>query len=204
MGNTLIFPIGYRLNNICDGKFLGWTNEGKTQFRVMPHGFPLPPPREKIICSSFRTRVFFTRDLTVYAVLLGKEGRSQHWYFECMLSPAEWIHQWHLMVTKLNIAGLKLMYKKSLCLSKGELTQARGVRSMTMWDSVPVKNFIVPVLHLEIGLVNYFFFNFLISLTLIWRSYSQVINCPIIHWLHWTKLLQIDGKTSKNGMPMMV
>ena len=72
MGNTLIFPIGYRLNNICNGQFLGWTNEGKTQFRVMPHGFPLPPPREKIICSSVRTLVFFTRDITVYAVLLRK------------------------------------------------------------------------------------------------------------------------------------
>ena len=28
-----------------------------------------------------------------------------------------------------------------------------------MWDSVPVKNFIVPVLHLQIGLVNDFLIN---------------------------------------------
>ena len=47
------------------------------------------------------------------------------------------------------------MYKKSLCLSKGELTQSRGVRSMEMWDSVPVKNFIVLVLHIQIDLGNY-------------------------------------------------
>ena len=58
------------------------------------------------------------------------------------------------MVTKWNLAGLKLMYKKSLCLSIVEFTQARGVRSMAMWGSVPVNNLIVPVLHLQIGLGN--------------------------------------------------
>ena len=58
------------------------------------------------------------------------------------------------MVTKWNISGLKPMYKKILCLSKVELTQEIGVRSMAMWDSVPVKIFIVLVLHLQIGLGN--------------------------------------------------
>ena len=56
------------------------------------------------------------------------------------------------MVNKWNIAGMKLMYKKIICLSKVEFTQARGVRSVEIWDSVPVKNLIVPVLHLQIGL----------------------------------------------------
>ena len=71
-----------------------------------------------------------------------------------MLDPDEWRYQGHIMVTKWNISGLKLMYKKILCLSKVELTQEIGVRSMAMWDSVPVKIFIVLVLHLQIGLGN--------------------------------------------------
>ena len=58
------------------------------------------------------------------------------------------------MVTKWNIAGLKLMYKKSLCIFKGEFIQTRGVRSMEIWDSVPVKNFIVSVIHLQIDIGN--------------------------------------------------
>ena len=58
------------------------------------------------------------------------------------------------MVTKWNLAGTNLMYKKSLCLSKVELTQASGVRSMAMWDSIPVKKFIVKVIHIQIGLGN--------------------------------------------------
>ena len=55
------------------------------------------------------------------------------------------------METKSNLAGLKLVYKISLCLSKGELAVI-GVRSMTMLDSVTVKNFIVIVLYLQIGI----------------------------------------------------
>ena len=47
MGNKIMAPIGDKLKNICAGSFLGWTNEGKTQFRIMPHGCPLPPPKEK-------------------------------------------------------------------------------------------------------------------------------------------------------------
>ena len=69
------------------------------------------------------------------------------------------------MVTKCNLAGMKLMHKESLFLSKCGLTQERDVRSMAMWDSVLVNNFVVTVIHLQIGL-GIFFLNFLISLTL--------------------------------------
>ena len=44
-GNTVMAPIGDRLNNICAGNFLGWTHEGKTQFIILTHGCTLPPPR---------------------------------------------------------------------------------------------------------------------------------------------------------------
>ena len=46
--------------------------------------------------------------------------------------------------------------QKILYLSNSKSTQAKGVGSMAMWDSVPVKNFIVSVLHLQVGLGNYF------------------------------------------------
>ena len=39
--------IGNRLNNICDGNFIGWKNKVKTQFRIMTHGCPIPPPSQK-------------------------------------------------------------------------------------------------------------------------------------------------------------
>ena len=45
------------------------------------------------------------------------------------------------------------MYK-ILYIYKYEFTQLIGVSSMEMWDSVPVKNFIVPGIHLQLGLVN--------------------------------------------------
>ena len=52
------------------------------------------------------------------------------------------------MGTEWNLEGMKIMYKKSLYIYKGEFTYARGVRSMEMWDTVRVKNFIVPVFHI--------------------------------------------------------
>ena len=58
------------------------------------------------------------------------------------------------MVTKWNISCLKLMYKKGLRLSKGEFTRERGVGSMAIRDSFPMKNFIVLVIHLQIGIGN--------------------------------------------------
>ena len=58
------------------------------------------------------------------------------------------------MGTKWNLAGMKLTYKKSLYLSKGELAQAIGFISMAMWYTVTVEDFILPVLHLQIGLGN--------------------------------------------------
>ena len=73
---------------------------------------------------------------------------------KCTLAPYEWRYQGHLMGTKWNLAGMKLTYKKSLYLSKGELAQAIGFISMAMWYTVTVEDFILPVLHLQIGLGN--------------------------------------------------
>ena len=100
MGNTVIAPIGDGLNNICAGRFLGWRHEGKTQFRIMPHGCTLPSPMGETICSSVWLLVFVTGDLAFYGILLGNEGSLPHWCFYCMLAPAEWRDQDHLMRIK--------------------------------------------------------------------------------------------------------
>ena len=39
LGNTDMVPIWDRINNIFAGIFLGWKCEGKTQFRILTHGF---------------------------------------------------------------------------------------------------------------------------------------------------------------------
>ena len=87
MGNTFMDPIGDRLNNICSGRFLGWTHEVKTQFVIMICGCTLPTPRGKTICSSLWLRFFVTGDLAFYVIVLGKEGSSPHWCLGCMLDP---------------------------------------------------------------------------------------------------------------------
>ena len=74
MGNTFMDTIGKRIKNICDGRFLGCTHEGRTQLIILPNGCNLPPPREKAIFSSVRPRVFVTGDLYTYAIVLGNSG----------------------------------------------------------------------------------------------------------------------------------
>ena len=47
--------------------FIGYTHEGKTQFKILPHSCTLQPPRGKTICNVFRSRVFVTGYLDFYA-----------------------------------------------------------------------------------------------------------------------------------------
>ena len=105
MGNTFMYPIWYRIKNICAVCFLGWT-----QFIILPHGCPLTPPTKKSVFQS--GRIFFTGDLAFYDIVLGKEVSSPYWLFDCMLDPYGWRYQGHLMGIKWNIEGLKPMYKK--------------------------------------------------------------------------------------------
>ena len=78
LGNTVMAPIGDRLNNIYAERFLDWTHEGKTQFRIMPHGFPMHRQGEKKR-NSVSPRVFVNGGLYFYVIVLGKEGSSAHW-----------------------------------------------------------------------------------------------------------------------------
>ena len=78
MGNISMTPIWDRQKNICAGGFLGRSYEGKTQFKILPHGCPLPPTRAKTICNPVSPHIFITGDLVFYAIVLGKEGRSPY------------------------------------------------------------------------------------------------------------------------------
>ena len=79
MGNIVMAPIGERLKNICAGRFLGWTHEGKTRFIILPRGCNVPPLRGKTICSSVRKRVFVTGDLSFCVILLVEKGIFPLW-----------------------------------------------------------------------------------------------------------------------------
>ena len=52
--------------------FFGDTHKGKTKFIILTHGCPLPPPRKKTICNAVRSSIFFTVDLSFYAIVLGR------------------------------------------------------------------------------------------------------------------------------------
>ena len=63
LGSTVMAPIADRRKNICAGRFLGWTHEGKIQFIILPHCCTIPPPRGKTIWSSVRPSFFHWRTI---------------------------------------------------------------------------------------------------------------------------------------------
>ena len=100
MRSSVMALLWDRLKDICAGNFLGWTHKGRTQFISLSHGLTLPPPSAKTICNVFRSLVFFTGYLDVYASPW-KEGEDPHiGAFDCMLVSAKWRDQWHQIVTK--------------------------------------------------------------------------------------------------------
>ena len=76
------------------------------------------------------------------------------------------------------------------------LTTFPIVRSIAIWYSVPEKNFIVPVIHLQIGLGIYILNNFL---DVVWRSFIQVRSWTVIQWWYWTKSSQKYRKPPNMG-----
>ena len=74
---------------------------------------------------------------------------------------------------------------------------------MTMWDSIPVKNFIVPVLYFRIGLGNDFFLN----LDFIYSDMEKLSTCEEVAHNTLGTLNQVIAKytkTAKYGMSIMV
>ena len=66
LGETVIAPMEDRLNNICDGIFLGWAHEGKIQFIILIHGCPIPRPSEKFFRYSLAISFFHWRPIDLH------------------------------------------------------------------------------------------------------------------------------------------
>jgi hypothetical protein len=104
-------------------------------------------------------RLFVTGDLKFYAQMLGRDNMSGCWCMWCLKAPHEWnkqddeIPQNH--VEDWTISKLKA---HKLQVAEGTLetpTEIRGVVDFPLWEFIEVINYVYPVLHGEIGLVNH-------------------------------------------------
>jgi hypothetical protein len=105
------------------------------------------------------TRVFVVGDLKFYAQMLGRNNMSGSWCMWCTMAPHEWklpsyedvpiAHREQWTIETLKAAHLKIVRE-----GLKEPQDIRGVTGFPLWDCIPVKHFVYPVLHGEIGLVN--------------------------------------------------
>jgi hypothetical protein len=99
--------------------------------------------------------VFITGDLAFLSTLLGKEIMSTAWCPWCVLSKVQWSVANHqpgeLWTIDKIIEVREKMDRKELPEDPEHL---RGCTKMPLFDSVPIKNYIVPVLHILIGARN--------------------------------------------------
>jgi len=89
---------------------------------------------------------FVTGDLKFYAQMLGRDNMSGCWCMRCLKAPNEWKKQ-----------DDKIPPSHKLKVAQGTLktpTEIRGVVDFPLWDFIEVINYVYPVLHGEIGLIN--------------------------------------------------
>ena len=93
----------------------------------------------------------FTADLALQTMALGKESMSPHWCPLCKAHKSQFLANGIEMWTMNDLCQYaeKAMTSKR---KKGEPTL--GVKQRPWWDFIPVDHFIVPLLHMEIGIGN--------------------------------------------------
>ncbi len=102
-----------------------------------------------------------TGDLAFLSTVLGNENMSGHWCIWCQLSPTEWSIEGHQQGECWTMDKILSLREKIKDLEqrgkKPEPAVIRGFTEEPLLDSVPVEDFIVPVLHTGIGIGNRLF-----------------------------------------------
>ena len=147
-------PIGASLKTMVkdSGRFVLYqiddTDTYSLQFSTADHNDREP------ICNAL-TRVFCVGDLKFYLQMLGRDNMHGSWCMWCSLLPSDWklgatsstSDSWMLPRLKVRVLQLKEGILNTC-------TQIRGIVDFAIRDFIDVINFVYPVLHGEIGLVD--------------------------------------------------
>ena len=100
-------------------------------------------------------KLYLSGDLAFYAMVLGKENSDTYHCPYCMLAKPEWQSDNHQKGELWTISKLKQMVVQASTFTKAERPKARGVKENPYWPSIEPEMYIIPILHLSIGLGNY-------------------------------------------------
>ncbi len=91
--------------------------------------------------------VYVTSDLAFLAMALGKELMAGHWCMQCTSSKAQFLDDGTMWTMEEMVwLGKEAEHKKG--------KPQRGIKQQPWWPFIPVLNYMVPLLHCEIGIGN--------------------------------------------------
>jgi hypothetical protein len=101
-------------------------------------------------------QVFVTGDLAYFAAILGKVNMAADWCTWCGLSAKEWSPTDHDKgeLWTLEAAMTEVRLSISLGATNGTSAYRRGCVDVPLQTCVPIKAYIIPILHTEIGIGN--------------------------------------------------
>ncbi len=149
---TVLDPIGESLQLVVEGGRFVVSNDLVLSFS--------PINDTKTICD-VSTRVLIVGDLKYYAQLLGRENMSSYWCMWCNLHPQEWSKSGkNIPAVPWTIQSLKAHFDKVVLENLKEPRDISRVVMYPVWDFIEPSHYVVPILHIEIGLVNNVMDNF--------------------------------------------
>ena len=99
--------------------------------------------------------VLNTGDIKWLAMLLGMEGHSGCWCIHCLLSPSEWKQANHAAGIAKTVALInQTVDTHNIDEHTASDPKYRGVSSRPVFDFLPVSSFVLPILHIRIGIFN--------------------------------------------------
>jgi hypothetical protein len=150
---TLRIPLNESLKRVHGKKVLVHLLDNDTPPVTLTE--ELPGEQENNNFISFHVRTFITGDLAFFATILGKENMSTQWCTWCKLSRVEWSNPNHVRGEPWSIEGIQ---RVRFSVAENNLLEMpeniKGCTAIPLFDAVPIENFIVPVLHLLIGVGN--------------------------------------------------
>ena len=89
--------------------------------------------------------------MAFYDMTLGRESMSGHWCFLCKLSHTKYSDKLSKDGVMWILEDLEVLGKK---LKDGKLKPKEGVKQPLWWDFLPVEHYMIPLLHVLIGISN--------------------------------------------------
>ncbi len=111
----------------------------------------------KLVCEYNRTPsigsttpivdIYITGDLAFQAMALGKESLAGHWCIQCTSSKAQFLDNRTMwMIEEMVRLGKETKSKKE--------EPQLGIKQQPWWPFIPISNYMVTLLHCEIGIKN--------------------------------------------------